>query len=104
MSYFTLGAFSVVGVVMFYFVLNESPLHYPTTDDVNGVDPILWYYVALAVIGAVGFVMYSLTACLYTNRQRPNLPEDESYSNSKRNAGEWASLLPHGSPSHVATK
>ncbi len=99
MFYFIQGTFSIIGVVTFYFVLDGSPLHYPTTEDVNGVDPVLWYYVALAVIGAVGFVMYSLTACLYTNRQRPNLPEDESYSNSKRNAGEWANLLPHESHS-----
>lgn len=62
--YLALGIFSGIGSVVFY--------KYPITPYT-----LAWFYFIFVIIGSVGFVMYSVVACLYRNRERPVNDESE---------------------------
>ena len=63
--YFILGIFSGGSTTAFY-IFSESSANYE------------YFYTILLVFTTLGFIEYVLVACLYVNRQRPNMECDET--------------------------
>ena len=59
--YLVFGLFSGAACLFFFF--------YPVKD--NQFHSHACYFTIYAVIGTIGFVMYLVVACLYSNRDRP---------------------------------
>ena len=66
--YFALGIFGGVGSIFFY----KYPITVYTTNTI-----IAWFYFIFVIVGSIGFVMYTVVACLYRNRERPVNDESE---------------------------
>ena len=47
--------------------------------DYHHINDVLWYHVILASVALVGFVVYIISACLYSNRRRPHSGEEMEY-------------------------
>ena len=82
--YCVFGISSGGGILVYYFFTQKHSKYenvYAAIQDVKGINFVLWYYVILAVIAVLGFVVYSIVAVLYTNRQRPPAPglEDDDW-------------------------
>lgn len=73
--YFAFGLFNGGGIT---FVLL-----YPI-GDTGGMDTILWFYVIFIVVSVIGFVLYTVVACLYRNRERPTTDDSENEAIRRR--------------------
>jgi len=83
--YFIFGLFSGGGALIFHwYPPNENCLEGTT-------NCILWYYVIIAIIGLLGFVVYLTTAFLYTYRQRPAGYQEENEAMRRLHDGEYSS-------------
>jgi len=83
--YFIFGLFSGGGALIFHwYPSNENCLEGTT-------NCILWYYVIIAIIGLLGFVVYLTTAFLYTYRQRPAGYQEENEAMRRLHDGEYSS-------------
>lgn len=71
--YFLSGAMSGVASATFYvFVQHQTSVHLV----------FVYFYIVMFMFAGLGFIVYILVACLYTNRQRPMTimdEEDETY-------------------------
>lgn len=59
--YLIFGLFSGSATLFFlYYPANSNHLH-----------TFVWYFTMYSVVGCIGFLMYVIVACLYSNRDRP---------------------------------
>lgn len=82
--YFIIGLFNGGGALLFHW--------YPTYENLDGINYLLWYYVILTVIGVLGFVAYLMVAFLYTYRQRPVGYQEERDAIRRLYEGDYGSV------------
>ena len=64
--YFIYGIFNGGSTTLFYFFIKTS-----------SQPSYSYYYVMLSVFAVLGLVAYTIVACLYVNRERPTLENEE---------------------------
>ena len=68
--YFIYGIFNGGSTTLFYFFIKASSTHSHFYSYSN-------YYGMVAVFAVLGLVAYTIVACLYVNRERPTLENEE---------------------------
>ncbi len=83
--YCVFGLSSGAGVTVYYYFTKKHCKHedvYMAIQDIKGINFVMLYYAIFTVIAALGFAMYSVVACLYTNRQRPPAAFEDDWDQS----------------------
>ena len=62
--YFIFGIFNGGSTTLFYFFIKASSTY-------------SYYYIMLSVFAMLGVIGYTVVACLYENRERPTLENEE---------------------------